>query len=91
VSELVANAVQHGGDGEHPVCLEVRAAEDVLRVAVMDAGPGFSPQRLASPSLDRAGGWGLPLVASLAGRWGVDSGDPREPAVLLTSPWPDSV
>src|SRR4051812_2462251 len=80
VSELVANAVRHGGDGEHPIRLEVRASEDVLRVAVIDVGPGFALERLASPSVDRAGGWGLPLVAALAGRWGVETG-------VLTSVW----
>src|SRR5205823_10647227 len=45
-----------------------------------DAGPGFAPERLASPSLDRAGGWGLALVAALARRWGVEAG-------VLTSVW----
>jgi serine/threonine-protein kinase RsbW len=80
VSELVANAVRHGGDGEHPVRLEVRATDEALHVAVIDAGAGFAPERLASPSVDRAGGWGLALVAALARRWGVEAG-------VLTSVW----
>jgi anti-sigma regulatory factor (Ser/Thr protein kinase) len=78
VSEVVANAVRHGGDGQQPVRLEVRATDEALHVAVIDVGLGFAPDRLASPSLDRAGGWGLALVAALAR--GVEAG-------VLTSVW----
>jgi anti-sigma regulatory factor (Ser/Thr protein kinase) len=75
-AELVANAVLHGGDRESPVRIEVRATEDTLRVVVMDVGRGFDARRLAGPSIERGGGWGLRLVASIAHRWGVESGPP---------------
>ena len=73
-SELVANAVVHGGDRESPVRIEVRATDETLRVVVIDVGAGFDPERLSGPSSERGGGWGLRLVASIAHRWGVDSG-----------------
>src|SRR2546430_1640382 len=72
-SELVTNAIVHGGDRERPVRMEVRANEDSMRVTVIDAGNGFDPDRLVGPSPEQAGGWGLPVVASLAYRWGVDT------------------
>jgi anti-sigma regulatory factor (Ser/Thr protein kinase) len=68
LSELVANAVEHvleEGD------LEVRIALDdgVLRVEVLDPGPGFEPQP-RPPDSDR--GWGLHFTDRLASRWGAD-------------------
>src|SRR3954464_7215312 len=80
-SELVANAILHGGDRQSPVRVEVRAFEDALRVVVSDVGGGFDPERLPGPSADGGGGWGLRLVASLAQRWGVETAGP------LTSVW----
>lgn len=70
LSELVANAVRYG-DGT-PVSLSVRAEPDILRVEVSDRGAGFDPLALAAPSTRRSGGWGLPIVAALSHRWGVD-------------------
>jgi anti-sigma regulatory factor (Ser/Thr protein kinase) len=72
VSELVTNAVRHGGRGAP---LEVRASWDVhVRVEVVDYGDGFAPlPRLRD--LDEPGGYGLYLVGSLAGSWGVESND----------------
>jgi anti-sigma regulatory factor (Ser/Thr protein kinase) len=79
-TELVANAVVHGGDHEHAVRMEVRADEDTLRVTVIDLGDGFDPDRLTGPLPERAGGWGIPLVDALSHRWGVES-------ATLTSVW----
>jgi anti-sigma regulatory factor (Ser/Thr protein kinase) len=80
VTELVSNAVLHGGDDEHPLRVEVRADEESMIVTVIDLGGGFDPDRLTGPSPDRSGGWGIPLVDALAHRWGVESG-------ALTSVW----
>jgi anti-sigma regulatory factor (Ser/Thr protein kinase) len=68
LSELVANAIEHvleEGD------LEVRVAlsEGVLRVEVLDPGPGFVPPERA-PGSDR--GWGLHFTDRLASRWAAD-------------------
>lgn len=71
VSELVANAVEHvAEDGE----IELRIALDdgVLRVEVLDSGPGFSPPRRRRGS-ER--GWGLHFVDRLATRWAIDRED----------------
>jgi anti-sigma regulatory factor (Ser/Thr protein kinase) len=70
VSELVTNAVRHGGCDE-PV--EVHAAWNAeVRVEVVDHGHGFSPEPRAG-ALDEPGGFGLLLVGRLAERWGVDT------------------
>jgi anti-sigma regulatory factor (Ser/Thr protein kinase) len=92
VSELVANAVLHGGGGgEDPVRVEVRATDEVLRVAVIDSGAGFDPERLAGPSTDRGSGWGIPLVAALAHRWGVQAGIPTSVWFEIDRPQRESV
>jgi len=73
VSELVANAVRHGGRSGEPIVLSVRATPAVMRVEVRDDGAGFEEAPLAKePEDDRGGGWGLPIVAALGHRWGVD-------------------
>lgn len=90
VSELVANAVLHGGDSDHPIRLEVRATSEALHVAVIDAGRGFVPEWSTRPSVDRGGGWGLPLVALLADRWGVDAGTPTTVWFEFDRPGPNS-
>ena len=70
VSEVVTNAVRHGGS-RGPV--QVHATwNSEIRVAVQDRGEGFSPApRVGGP--DEAGGFGLFLVGQLADRWGVES------------------
>lgn len=75
ISELVANAVRHGGAGDAPVHVAILATDDVLRVEVRDMGRGFDPRALEPPSHDVGGGWGLRLVGILATRWGVERGD----------------
>jgi anti-sigma regulatory factor (Ser/Thr protein kinase) len=72
VSELVANAVRHGARSGAPVKVIVRTSAQTMRVEVSDAGAGFDPTRLAAPSSERGGGWGLAIVAALAHRWGVE-------------------
>jgi anti-sigma regulatory factor (Ser/Thr protein kinase) len=71
VSELVTNAVRHGGAGEDDLIqLELRALDGGVSVSVSDPGPGFAPTERDAP-LDEPGGWGLVLVDQLAERWGV--------------------
>src|SRR5918999_6505465 len=68
VSELIANAIEHvEEDGD--IELRVGCSEGVLRVEVLDPGPGFSltPRQRGS---DR--GWGLLFVDRLASRWAID-------------------
>ena len=71
VSELVANAIEHVRE-EGEIELRVSVARSVLRVEVLDPGPGFVV-RQRSPDSDR--GWGLHYVDRLAARWAVDTED----------------
>ena len=73
VSEVVTNAIVHGGDAEG-LNVEVVLSEDAVRVAVSDTGNGFVPRPRALDS-DEVGGWGLYLVEQLASAWGVSSGE----------------
>jgi anti-sigma regulatory factor (Ser/Thr protein kinase) len=75
VSELVTNAIRHGGAGSPADEVGVHAAfrDAVLRLEVTDGGPGFEPGG-HGPRPD--GGYGLHLLDRLATRWGVTGGDP---------------
>ena len=73
VTELVTNAVRHGGAREEDtVTLYMAVAPDRVRVEVCDPGPGFE---LDDPQPYGEGGYGLFLVEQLASRWGIE----REP------------
>ena len=68
-SEVITNAVRHGGSGE-PVRVRALVTEDFLCVKVTDAGPGIAPRPRATAPADD-GGFGLVLVESLTRRWGM--------------------
>jgi anti-sigma regulatory factor (Ser/Thr protein kinase) len=65
VSELVANAVNHGGG-----CLELRVQAHGDRVIVSAADGSSVVPRRRSP--DDAGGRGLALIEALGAGWGVE-------------------
>ena len=69
LSELVANAVQHGGAGPTET-VEVRVASTPQRVRVEVIDPGWQgidpPVRIQHPD----GGYGLLLVEHLSNGWG---------------------
>jgi anti-sigma regulatory factor (Ser/Thr protein kinase) len=72
VSEVVTNAVRHGG---HTRPVELHATwNSEVRIEVCDHGEGFSPTPRTG-SLDEPGGFGLYLVGTLADRWGVETDD----------------
>ena len=73
VSEVVTNAVRHGGahDGR-VIVLRVLELPGTLRVEVTDGGPGFE-RHTPTPRTD--GGWGLFFVDKLADRWNVERSD----------------
>ena len=75
VSELVTNAIRHGGARRPADEVAVHAAlrDGALRVEVTDPGPGFEPGG-HGPRSD--GGFGLHLLDRLATRWGVTGGEP---------------
>src|ERR1700709_2674282 len=68
-TELVSNAVRHGGAGEgQTVALHLALAPTCLRVEVCDPGAGFEP---GLPPPYGEGGYGLFLVSEVSSRWGV--------------------
>jgi anti-sigma regulatory factor (Ser/Thr protein kinase) len=71
-SEVVANAVLHGGcapDGAVRVHAEYGAGS--ARITVTDGGAGFDP--VTAPRRED-GGFGLRIIDTLADRWGVAPG-----------------
>jgi len=71
VSEIVTNAVRHGGGGDADrIVVAARLMPDHARIEVRDSGPGFDPD-----VRHRASGFGLRMMDTLASRWGVDSDD----------------
>lgn len=78
ISELVTNAVLHGSAGPTDrVGLDVRRQDGGLRIEVTDEcrGMGVGPHFAAVDACGQESGWGLPIVAQLADRWGIE----REP------------
>ena len=73
VSEVVTNAVVHGGaDVAVTLQLTMRVTSKLVRVEVTDPGGGFDASG-GPPGSDREiGGWGLVLVDKLADRWGTE-------------------
>jgi anti-sigma regulatory factor (Ser/Thr protein kinase) len=69
VTELVSNAVRHGGP---PVELEVRCEEGRVAAYVQDASKRLPVYEPEGPSLLAEGGRGIQLVDALAARWGAD-------------------
>lgn len=73
VSELVSNAVRHSpGPADTAISLHAKVTENKIRVAVTDAGEGFTPKQRAPGSL--SDGYGLYLLDKAASSWGVESG-----------------
>jgi anti-sigma regulatory factor (Ser/Thr protein kinase) len=68
VSELVANAVEHGVG---PITVALDRAPGVLRLEVRSA-TGSSEPRVLPATTEAGGGRGLALVAALADAWGWD-------------------
>jgi anti-sigma regulatory factor (Ser/Thr protein kinase) len=72
VSEVVTNAVRHGGAGD--MLLAVTPKAEFLCVQVTDTGDGFAPRpRAYAP--DEDGGFGLFLIERLTRRWGLTRED----------------
>jgi anti-sigma regulatory factor (Ser/Thr protein kinase) len=72
ISEVITNAVRHGGSGD--VLVGVMPKPGYLCVQVTDTGDGFAPRpRAFEPDDD--GGFGLFLVERLTRRWGLTRED----------------
>jgi anti-sigma regulatory factor (Ser/Thr protein kinase) len=75
VSELVTNALLHGGRGVDPITLKIAYNGDRVRLAVHDCGPGFTPRPSDVRDPLGAGGRGCLIVEALSDDWGVDCDD----------------
>ena len=85
VSEIVSNSVRHASlDKSDAIQVRVRGSDSMLRVDVIDPGPGFDPDRV-DPS-ECEGGWGLRLLDRLATRWGVERNDMTKVWFELAAP-----
>jgi anti-sigma regulatory factor (Ser/Thr protein kinase) len=75
LTELVTNAVRHGGVGpDRPLNVTLERRSRCVRVEVVDPGAGFVPG--PARATDGTGGWGLFLVDQIAERWGVSPASP---------------
>jgi anti-sigma regulatory factor (Ser/Thr protein kinase) len=76
LTELVTNAVRHGGAGDGlPVKVVVGRSPSGFTVAVTDEGPGFEWRGPDPRSPLEASGYGLLLVDRMARRWGIERGE----------------
>jgi len=74
-SEVVTNAIRHGGAAgpQDRVRVRVLTGGPRVRVEVRDDGPGFDPSACApAAAAPGEGGMGLGLVAGLADAWGAE-------------------
>jgi anti-sigma regulatory factor (Ser/Thr protein kinase) len=72
VSEVVSNAVRHSSaPPESCISLDATVTDRAVRIAVTDAGAGFTPRPRDPERLGE--GYGLYLVAKAASAWGVDN------------------
>ncbi len=69
VSELVTNAVRHG---RPDIVISLSVTSDRIRVEVRDGGDSLPMLPAGHPSIDRATGRGLLIVAATAHDWGVE-------------------
>ena len=87
VSEIVTNAVRHAKlDANDAIEVRVRGSDSLLRVDVIDPGPGFDRDRLQAPN--GQGGWGIWLIERLSTRWGVERDDVTRVWFELASRFP---
>ncbi|MEA2497064.1 MAG: hypothetical protein QOJ29_4975 [Thermoleophilaceae bacterium] len=77
-SEVVTNAVVHGGPG--PISVQMARHSNGLDVTVTDSGLGFTYAPVAVPN-EGVGGRGLFLVDQLADAW--STGGPGDPSVYF--------
>lgn len=73
VQEAASNVVRHAyrdQDAPGRIMLRVAVVGDLLRVAVVDEGSGYNPDRVLSPDFDNPmdGGYGLHLIRATMSR-----------------------
>jgi anti-sigma regulatory factor (Ser/Thr protein kinase) len=71
VSEVVSNAVRHGGPADDQIKVAVTPKDGYMCVQVTDSGPGLVPKPGAMAPAPEDGGMGLFIVERLTRRWGM--------------------
>jgi anti-sigma regulatory factor (Ser/Thr protein kinase) len=85
-TELVSNAVRHGGlSHDDEISLTVDLRDEVICVDV-EQPTSAAAARVLEPDPDREGGLGLVIVDAFSERWGVTEGTPGH--VWFEVPWP---
>ena len=74
LSELVTNAIQHGGAGPHET-VQVRVASSLEKVRVEVFDPGGANGAVPRDRIEEGGGYGLLLVDRLSNGWGREAVD----------------
>ena len=70
-SELTTNAILHSGAGPgSKIELRAELGHDVLVIEVIDEGRSQTTPHTRPPDTMSPGGFGLPVVAAIARRWG---------------------
>ena len=77
VSEVVSNAVRHGGPPDDEIRFAVTPKDGYMCVQVTDQGPGFVPRPGAMGTEGDEGGFGLFIVEHVTRRWGVTREEKR--------------
>ncbi|MGZ6565169.1 MAG: ATP-binding protein [Solirubrobacteraceae bacterium] len=73
VSELTTNAILHSGAGPgDEIELRAELGIGVLVIEVIDEGRSDTTPHTRPPDNSSPGGFGLPVVAALARRWGTE-------------------
>ena len=70
ISELVTNAVKHGGPRQNHVAVSLLAIEGLVMVEVVDTSYIHHLPEIVAVDDDAEGGRGLALVEALAHQWG---------------------
>jgi anti-sigma regulatory factor (Ser/Thr protein kinase) len=73
LSEIVSNAVRHGGNGgPGEINVSIERVDDLVRVAVAQQAPVQAvPSIVAMPEPWSTNGYGLNIVDAVTDRWGV--------------------
>jgi anti-sigma regulatory factor (Ser/Thr protein kinase) len=85
VSELVSNAVRHGGGC---LALELSAHDDHVTVAAVDGSAVVPRRRDAHGRPDIDGGRGLAIIEASVQRWGVQDHHGGKRVWVLLAPYP---
>jgi anti-sigma regulatory factor (Ser/Thr protein kinase) len=73
VTEVVTNAVRHGGRGAADEIVVRMWADGGVHVEVVDTGSPFEPPAGPERVQPSASGWGLFLLDRLTSAWGVEA------------------